>query len=76
MLLVWPSIRTATWPAASDLMGVTTVPSLPLKVGGGGPAAYPWSAARRYNRTASVQTCGTPLPFAYITPRLICATGV
>ena len=36
-LLVRPSIRTAIWPAASGLAGMTAVPSLPLR----------WAAAAR-----------------------------
>ena len=37
MLLAWPSIHTAIRPTASGLVGVTTVPSLPLR----------WAAAAR-----------------------------
>ena len=32
----------------------------------------PWSAAMRYQRTASASSCWTPLPFSYMTPRPTC----
>ena len=35
----------------------------------------PWSAARRYHRTASASSCGTPWPRLYLYPRLNCRVG-
>ena len=38
--------------------------------------ALPWSAARRYHCTAVRSSRVTPLPFAYIQPRLRCASAL
>ena len=39
-------------------------------------SAWPCSAAKRYQRTASLSSRVTPLPFAYITPRLYCSSAL